>query len=129
MPVFVNGVPRYEIKPPSTLGDKGEPTEFLQEDVRRLFCLIEDERHLTAHKLLQDIQRRIQEWEKSEASAASSDGGGPNAKRRRPRGLGGFGSKHKKEVVAAKEKQDKEMKETLDVLQSKHKEIEKLEVR
>jgi hypothetical protein len=124
MPVFVSGVPRYEIKPPSTLGDKGKPTESLPEDVRRLFCLIEDERHLTALKLYEDIQRRIESWEEHQASELKS-------KRKKSKGFGGFGLKHhhKKEDAAAKEKKAKEMKDAQEVLDSKHKEIDKLQVR
>jgi hypothetical protein len=120
MPVFVSGVPRYEIKPPSTLGDKGKPTESLPEDVRRLFCLIDDERHLTAHKLLEDINRRIQEYHQAAFES--------QAKHKKSKGLSGFG-KHKKEVTAAKEKKAKEIKDAQDVLDSKHREIDKLQVR
>jgi hypothetical protein len=120
MPVFVSGVPRYEIKAPSTLGDKGKPTESLPEDVRRLFCLIDDERHLTAHKLYEDIHRRIQEHHQAAES---------HPKHKKSKGLGGFGSKHKKEFAATKEKKAKEMKDAQEMLDSKHKEIDKLQVR
>jgi hypothetical protein len=123
MPVSVIGVPKFEIKPPSTLGDKGKPTESLPEDVRRLFCLIEDERHLTAHKLYEDIRRRIQDWEKQQASESQ-------LKRKKSKGLGfSLKSNHKKEEAAAKEKKAEEMKAARDVLDSKHKEIDKLQVR
>jgi hypothetical protein len=120
MPVFVSGVPRYEIKAPSTLGDKGKPTESLPEDVRRLFCLIDDERHLTAHKLYEDIHRRIQEHHQASES---------HQKHKKSKGLRGFGSKHKKEFAATKEKKAKEMKDAQEMLDSKHKEIDKLQVR
>jgi hypothetical protein len=122
MPVFVSGVPKYEIKPPTTMGDKGKPTESLPKDMLRLFCLIDDERHLTAHKLYKDIHRRIQDWEKQQASES-------HPKHKRSKGFGGFSLKHKKEVAAAKEKKAKEMKNAQDVLGSKHKEIDKLQVR
>lgn len=124
MPVFVSGVPRYEIKPPTTMGDKGKPTDSLPEDMRRLFCLIDDERHLTAHKLYEDIHRRIKDWEKLHASESH-----PKHKKSKGLHVGGFGSKHKKEVAAAKEKKTKEMKDAQDMLDSKHKEIDKLQVR
>jgi hypothetical protein len=76
MPVIPTGIPAYQIRPPLTTGDKGEPSNStcngstssstgessILNDTRRIFDLIEDERHLTAHALLVSVQKRLEEW-------------------------------------------------------------------
>jgi hypothetical protein len=65
MPVIPTGIPAYQIRPPLTTGDKGEPStgeSSILTDTRRIFDLIEDERHLTAHALLVSVQKRLEEW-------------------------------------------------------------------
>lgn len=64
MPVIPTGIPAYQIRPPFVAAsDKcGEPSSDILIDTRRIFDLIEDERHLTAHKLLVSVQKRIKEW-------------------------------------------------------------------
>ena len=59
MPVFAPGVPRYEIRPPTD--DDGQPSGSLLRDAQRVLTLIEDERHLLAHELLQSVQQRLAE--------------------------------------------------------------------
>jgi hypothetical protein len=64
MPVIPTGIPAYQIRPPplTTTSDKGEPSSNILTDTRRIFDLIDDERHLTAHTLLVSVQKRMQEW-------------------------------------------------------------------
>ncbi|EEC48114.1 predicted protein, partial [Phaeodactylum tricornutum CCAP 1055/1] len=54
---------RFNIRPPCTTGDSGDPGPSLGKDAERVFDFIEDERHLTAHDLLKDVRRRIKEQE------------------------------------------------------------------
>jgi hypothetical protein len=57
-------LPKFTIHPPCTMDDvTGDPTSSLEKDVRRIFNLIEDERHLIAHRLYESVIQRIQEWE------------------------------------------------------------------
>jgi len=61
MPVTPHNVPRFEIRPPCTLNDDGEPSASLLNDAKRVFDFIEDERHLTAERLLQSVHERLQQ--------------------------------------------------------------------
>lgn len=56
-------LPKFEIRPPSTLKDDGKISASLSKDVQRIFQFIDDERHLTAHTLLHSIYDRINSWE------------------------------------------------------------------
>lgn len=56
-------VPSFSIRPPVTAGDKGDPSESILKDTERIFALIEDERHLVAHRLYENVIRRIQQLE------------------------------------------------------------------
>lgn len=56
-------VPSFQIRPPETAGDKGEPSKSILKDTERIFALIEDERHLVAHRLYENVKRRIQQIE------------------------------------------------------------------
>lgn len=56
-------VPSFSIRPPETAGDKGEPSKSIVKDTERIFALIEDERHLVAHRLYENVKRRIQQFE------------------------------------------------------------------
>lgn len=69
--------PRIVIKPLSTVGDSGTPTESVAEDILRVLDLIEDERHLVAHDLYLNVQSRLgnlkkqkQEYDRAAADAA-----------------------------------------------------------
>jgi tRNA-dihydrouridine synthase len=74
----------------------------------RLFCLIDDaERHLTAQS---NYTRTFTDEYKSIIRLLNP------TRSKKSKGLGGFGSKHKKEVAATKEKKAKEMKDAEDAL-------------
>lgn len=49
----------YVIRQPTTTEDDGTPSTFLKHDVDRVLRLAHDERHLTAHKLLEDVKERF----------------------------------------------------------------------
>jgi hypothetical protein len=81
MPFIPSGLPGFTIRPPCTLHDAtGEPSNDLYADVKRVFDFIDDERHLTAHRLWCSVQQRLQEAEhryqqqqqKQQLSASSS---------------------------------------------------------
>jgi hypothetical protein len=59
----VEGVPKFHIRPPSTTNDNGLPSDSIGNDIKRLFALIDDERHITAYKLLSSIRNRIVAFE------------------------------------------------------------------
>ena len=59
MPVIPHNVPAFEILPPCTLNDDGEPSTNLLNDARRVLDLMRDERHLKAHELWQSVQERL----------------------------------------------------------------------
>lgn len=51
--------PLLNIKKPSTSDDDGTPSKSCVADIQRVFRLIEDERHLIANALYQDVMSRI----------------------------------------------------------------------
>jgi hypothetical protein len=51
--------PLYKISPPKTNGDDGSPSKSCLKDARRIFRLIEDERHLCAHSLYESLIERL----------------------------------------------------------------------
>ena len=63
MPVIPSCVPVFHIRPPSTTNDNGNPTDSLTNDIHRVFALIDDERHLTALRLLDDLCTRLDDFE------------------------------------------------------------------
>ena len=64
-----SNVPRVQIRPPMTIGDKGVPSKAILSDVERIFLLIEDERHLVAQGLYHDVLRRLKEFHEEEQQA------------------------------------------------------------
>ena len=59
MPVIPPGIPPFKIRAPLTSTDTGAPSVDIRRDAQRVFDLIQDERHLTAHSLLQSVQQRV----------------------------------------------------------------------
>mgnify|MGYP005846071495 CR=1 FL=1 len=54
---------QFSIKPIKTTDDTGEPGLSVAKDLTRVLDLIDDERHLVAHELYEDIKARMQEME------------------------------------------------------------------
>jgi hypothetical protein len=50
---------RFVISPPTTTDDDGAPSESCSRDVERILRMVEDERHLSALKLLRNVQERL----------------------------------------------------------------------
>ena len=50
----------YAIKPLSTVGDSGKPSHSVANDLRRVVNFIQDERHLVAHELYEDVKSRLE---------------------------------------------------------------------
>jgi hypothetical protein len=122
MPVFPSGVPTFTIQPPCTSGDSGAPSDSLSNDFDRVFMLIEDERHLTAHALLESVRERLLCWEAILQESQSSDKSNVPRKNKRI-------NKSEKEMLAAKEQKDaEELKGFKDKLSLKQAIIDKLEV-
>ena len=63
MPVIPPGIPQYHVQKPCTMGDQGIPSLSIMIDVQRVFNMIHDERHLTAHSLYTSILHRIQVYD------------------------------------------------------------------
>jgi len=59
------------IQKPSTSGDNGTPTNSCVHDLKRVLRLIEDERHLIANDLYQDIIGRIDTFRSTSLAAAA----------------------------------------------------------
>ena len=72
MPVIPSCVPVFHIRPPSTTNDNGNPTDSLTNDIHRVFTLIDDERHLTALRLLDHLRTRLDDLENDALPEASS---------------------------------------------------------
>lgn len=49
----------YVILPPTTTGDDGTPSNSICQDLDRIVRLIQDERHITAHNLLQSVKEKL----------------------------------------------------------------------
>jgi hypothetical protein len=49
----------FSIRPPTTTGDDGTPSTSVSKDLDRVVRLIQDERHLTAHALLEEVRKRL----------------------------------------------------------------------
>ncbi len=102
----------YTIRPPLTAGDRGEPSKSILKDVERIFALIEDERHLIAHRLYESVQRRIRQIE---------DQLPVKKKSRKFKGL-------LKKENAALTKEQEELQLAKNILKEKESELHKLEV-
>lgn len=61
------------ILPPCTTGDNAEPTHSIQDDVHRVFSLIQDERILTAHSLYTTVERRLDEYKRKQQKQAEKE--------------------------------------------------------
>ncbi|KAL7566764.1 hypothetical protein ACA910_019362 [Epithemia clementina (nom. ined.)] len=72
MPVFPPGIEPYTIRPPLTTGDKGDVSDSILHDARRVLDFMEDERHLTAQTLLHSVQERIHAWDEAHPSPSST---------------------------------------------------------
>jgi hypothetical protein len=90
MPVIPDNVPPFQILPPSTSGDNGEPSASLWKDAKRMIRLVHDERLLVAEKLLLDIRRRLDDWTSVNNGASS-----PSKSPGRRNGFKVFGHKNK----------------------------------
>lgn len=129
MPVIPRGLSGFTIRPPCTLHDaKGEPTDDLYEDVKRVFDFIDDERHLTAHRLWNSVQKRIQERQQ-EMTQQQQQQQSVSSKRK----AGGIfsHSQHRrttKDKAVHFEKLDHEMQKINDLLDKQKNTIEKLQV-
>jgi hypothetical protein len=137
MPVIL---PPITIRPPCTLSDNGAPSDSLANDVDRVFFLIDDERHLTAHTLLTSVQQRIAAWEENRhhdhdhsqqqqqnITTNNSKSTTTTSPVKKPKKLS-----KKKQKLAVDENERKEvaeMQRLKDFLNSKHAAIHKLEVR
>lgn len=64
--------PTFEIKPPLTTGDKGQSSPDILHDAERVLAFITDERHLVAHSLYLDVQRRLDEWQQQQQQQSAS---------------------------------------------------------
>ena len=101
----------FVIRPPTTTTDPGTPSTSLSKDVDRVLRLVEDERLLTAHKLLLNVRERFKTPPVM-----------PSPRRKRL-----FAKKPKvTEEMRAAERDCREAKESLE---SKRKVLEGLEVR
>jgi hypothetical protein len=63
---------RFKITKPSTSEDDGTPSDSCLEDVKRVFRLIEDERHLIAEGLYRDVLGRLREGNAESSSSPSN---------------------------------------------------------
>lgn len=120
MPVIPHGVPPFSINPPCTAGDAGLPSDSLSNDVSRVFHLIEDERHLTAHALLLSVQTRIAEWDRTQVEATATDH--KNKKQKK------LNKKEKAHLAAHEKKESDRIAKLKDTLKSKEAVLVKLEV-
>lgn len=124
MPVIPPGVTPFHIRPACTIGDDGSPTPSVLRDAQRVLHFIDDERHLTAQKLLQSVQSRVTAYEQS--TIVATQGQKPPIKA----GKGGFlfNKKEKAAALEAANEENLEMEQVKDLLRSKHAVFVKLEV-
>jgi hypothetical protein len=119
MPVIPHGIPHFIIRPPMTTSDDGKPSESVARDVQRVFDLMEDERHLIALSLYENARERVNEWKHMKEKK------GQKNHHKHLKAM--FHSKSKD--YDSKSKLDKEMKNAIELLDSKKEVLEKLEVR
>jgi len=157
MPVIPNGILPFTIKAPLTSTDKGQPTDDILNDAKRVFDFIEDERHLTALDLYKSVMNRITAWDKahkrkgrhtnssrisSSTTSNNSSSRNNNNNNKHPRSLfwaggggGGGGGRHKKnagkttDTTLAAAANDQAHSDAKAFLQGRHPQIVKLEVR
>jgi hypothetical protein len=101
--------PRFKISRPTTVDDDGTPSDSCAEDAERIFRLIEDERHLCAHALYEDLKERIKRPVESSTSP------------RRLRLRRSQSTRHRMEAT-------KDTHDAKELLESKQEVLEKLEV-
>lgn len=133
MPVIPPGIAPYSIQPPLTTGDKGTPTDRILRDAKRVFDLIEDERHLTAMELYKTVKERIDAWDrarKRKSSNTSNRGGGGGNNKNKVKGFLGGGGRGKNiaKLEAASTPEDMEYSDAKAFLQARHPQIIKLQV-
>ena len=118
MPVIPKGIPPFTIKAPLTSTDRtGAPTDDVLHDAKRVFDLIEDERHLTAMQLYKSVKTRVETWDKAHKRFLNAGSG--------KRGLLGRKQKAEKHTTPA---QDRVFSDAKAFLQQRHTQIVKLEV-
>jgi len=103
----------YSIRPPSTTGDDGQPSNSLLRDVRRVFALMQDERILVAHALHQNVMSRLEEWKIHEKEQSAA------------RRIRHFAARR----TSVEEAEDHECRAANDILESKQQELDSLNVR
>jgi hypothetical protein len=125
MPVTPPGLTPFHIRPACTIGDDGSPTSSVLRDAQRVLNFTDDERHLTAQKLLQSVQSRVAAFDHSTVATTPARKPSMNA------GKGGFlfNKKEKAAAVEASKQEQLEMEQVKDLLKSKHALFDKLEVR
>lgn len=118
------GVTPFHIRPACTIGDDGSPSSSVLRDTQRVLHFIEDERHLTAQKLLQSVQSRVDTYEQS--TVETKQARKPSIKA----GKGGFLFNKKEKAVALEvaNKENSEMEQVKELLKSKRATFDKLEV-
>lgn len=119
MPVIPPNVPAFTITAPLTTGDKGQPSASIALDVKRVWDLIQDERHLVADSLYQSVKERVDAWQSKQQQHDQQH------LRHHKRGMRRVKKHHPSKVDS---EADKEMKETIHLLQERKDIIEKLEV-
>ena len=99
------------IKKPSTSNDTGTLSKSCAADIKRVFRFIEDERHLIAHGLYQDVVRRTE-------LAAATDAASKKPPRLR-----------KSKASAQRDEQAKDVQEAEEIMASKRDVLDHLVVR
>lgn len=94
-----------------TTGDKGAPSKSIWKDAERVFALIEDERHLVAHELLESARSRLEAWEEKNKQSK-----------------GGVRSLRASKKAMLEQKERDEFIKTKDMFEAKKAAIDKLEV-
>lgn len=124
MPVIPKGIAPFTIKAPLTTGDKGEPSDSILKDAKRVFDFIEDERHLTALDLYKSVKSRVETWDRAHKRKIHKKAHKPNARSF----LGVGGGRAAKRLEAATTPEDREFSDAKAFLQVRHQKIIKLEV-
>eukprot|EP00521_Asterionellopsis_glacialis_P009443 CAMPEP_0195287422 /NCGR_PEP_ID=MMETSP0707-20130614/4487_1 /TAXON_ID=33640 /ORGANISM="Asterionellopsis glacialis, Strain CCMP134" /LENGTH=1087 /DNA_ID=CAMNT_0040347175 /DNA_START=103 /DNA_END=3366 /DNA_ORIENTATION=- len=125
----------YAIQPPTTQDDDGKPSSSLLKDVERILALVQDERHLIAHKLSLSVQTRFdqqqqQQQQQHEGKTPPSTPTRTNVTNHQNRAEGGGGFFHKRaqqqQQRAADAAKEKDYQEAQTLWASRQSEIEKL---
>ncbi len=110
------------IRPPTTTNDDGNPTESISLDAKRIFRLIEDERHLVAQTLYHSVLDRLDQ--SAAQSPASMGVGKPKKLHLRPL----HNRRHQQEIQKHKSSERKEHEKARLLLEANVAILEKLEV-